>query len=106
MRASGRPRPEFRQLCGVLPDSRVMTTLTISYSRIDAIAEGRLLDVSHLNRPRSNPYPTFVSVGLWEACRRERPSRHWGVHRRPGERKRVSHEDRIREVITLLPLFR
>lgn len=83
-----------------------MSTLVSSYTRMDAIAEGRLLDVSHLNCPRLNPYPTFVSAGLWEACRRERPFRRWGMYRRPRYPRRDSHEDRVRDLVTLPPLFR
>lgn len=83
-----------------------MRTLASSYTRLDALAEGRLLDVSHLNRPELNPYPTFVSVALWEACRRERPSRRRGVPRRPSKPGRESHEGRIGELLTLPPLFR
>lgn len=72
---------------------------------MDAIAEGRLLDVSHLNRPTFNPYPTFVSVGLWEACRRERSAHRGGGRHQLRKPVRVSHEDCIREVISLRPLF-
>src|SRR4051812_46733093 len=71
-----------------------------SYSREAAVADGRLLDVSHLNRAELNPFPTFVSAALWDACRRARSAR-------PGRaRRRVGQDERIRQVITLTPLVR
>ena len=76
------------------------------FTREDALAEGRLLDVSHLNREGFHPFPTFVSVGLWEACRREGPGPFRKRYRSPQPSKRVSQEERIRQVITLLTLLR
>jgi hypothetical protein len=84
-----------------------MRNLKARYTREDAVAEGRLLDVSYLNHKERNPFPTFVSVGLWNTCRRERRSRRRrGGCLRPEGPKLVSHGERLRQVITLLPLFR
>src|SRR4051812_39609346 len=71
------------------------------YNREAAIAEARLLDVSHLKRAELNPFPTFVSVALWDACRRSRS-------RRPNARRspRVGQAERIRQAITPVPLIR
>ncbi len=76
------------------------------YTREDAIKEGRLIHVSHLNRKEFNPFVTYISVGLWNACQREGPRRLAGRRHRSRRPRHVGQEERIRQVITLVPLIR
>ena len=87
-------------------DEHNLRILKNSYSREAAIKEGRLIAVPYSSRKRLNPYPTFISVGLLNACLREHP------RRRPPRRHsqtRVADlrpKQRIGQLTTLVTLLR
>src|SRR4051812_39491766 len=83
-----------------------MDTIEKPYTREDAIEDGRLFDVSHLNRGEFNPYPTYVSAGLWQTCHREQQAYLARRRRRAAKPKPLSQDELIRQAISLVPLIR